>query len=457
MNNVYITEQEKREYLAYHTYQDVLDNLQSGLRELEKLPLEEYKGKVSLVCGAMVAFDRGLTDFLNRCQESRKDLFLLSEVTAQHRRYTRERVRFPFICTPHLLAKEMLIQGMAIPIEEAEARYVRGKRYLREAVWNLNSRHRNLGENYASVWCYYADRYIRRLLERLAPREVILWNEFYAFHHIFQGVCREKRIPLSYMEFGCIPGTICMEKNGQQGESDVARAYKRFRKLPVSEEELRRSGEVISFLKESALNRNLQPEKGFSDAVVRYYKAGRKTVLYLGQNDYEAGMCPYTGRTKRYHSPVFETSLAALEFLRILALRNDWNLIFKPHPIMYGLGYGMEDGKEGVDQITDADINSLIDRADVVVTILSQGAYIALTRGKPVVMLGYMQLKGKLCTYEAYRKNEIERRICEALERGFTAEQERNFVRHVAQLLKYVLYDDMTEREIRFGKELEIM
>lgn len=41
------------------------------------------------------------------------------------------------------------------------------------------------------------------------------------------------------------------------------------------------------------------------------------------------------------------------------------------------------------------DINKLIDLATVCVTILSQAAYVALIREKPVVMLGYNQLKEK--------------------------------------------------------------
>lgn len=40
------------------------------------------------------------------------------------------------------------------------------------------------------------------------------------------------------------------------------------------------------------------------------------------------------------------------------------------------------------------------------------------------------------------------------LKDGFISKHKNNFRKHVAQLLKYYLYDDMAEREIRFGKKL---
>ena len=90
---------------------------------------------------------------------------------------------------------------------------------------------------------------------------------------------------------------------------------------------------------------------------------------------------------------------------------------------------------KNIDIITDVDINSAIDFSDLVITILSQGAYISLIRNKPVLMLGYTQLYGKDCTYEAFLKREIEEKIETALEKGFTIVQNHNFIKHTTQIL----------------------
>jgi hypothetical protein len=104
--------------------------------------------------------------------------------------------------------------------------------------------------------------------------------------------------------------------------------------------------------------------------------------------------------------------------------------------------------------IESGDINDLIDISDVVVTILSQTNYITMIRHKPVVMLGFNQSKGKGCTYEAFEKNKIEDAIQRAIRDGFTEDQRQAFLVHIAQLIKYYLYDDLQEREIRFGRRV---
>ena len=48
---------------------------------------------------------------------------------------------------------------------------------------------------------------------------------------------------------------------------------------------------------------------------------------------------------------------------------------------------------------------------------------------------------------------QIESTITTALENGFSDTQKMAFRKHIAQLLKYYLYDDNREREIRYGKK----
>ncbi len=450
----YITEEEQQEYLAYKSADDFFENLEQGIQALDSFDFREYEGKSILICGGMVAFDKGLTAFMNRWYRKQDNLFFLSEVTAQYRRYTEERTALPHICTPHLLAKEMVLYGMDIPVDAGMQEIYGRKRYVREAVCNLEARYPSLGRGYAVAWSYYAYVYLLRLLKYLRPIQVVMWNEFYAFHHILQGICKENKISELYMEFGCLPGTISIEPNGQQGESLPARKYRAFRRQEVSRRQIENATQILAYLKRSGLNRNIQPLNAVADTQLSYYRAGRKTVLYMGQNDFESGICPYTRKARRYHSPIFRTTLEALEFLSVLAVKDNWNLIFKPHPIMASLGHDCKEKQDRIDIVSDVNVNRLIDRVDLVATILSQSAYIALIREKPVLMLGYTQLRGKRCTYEAFAKGHISSKILTALEKGYTEKQKTQFIRHVAQLLNYYLYDDGVEREIRFGREL---
>lgn len=449
------TTAEQREYLAYKTPQDCINNLVEGIKKLKNMDLEQYRGKKKLVCGGMMAFDKGLSYFLNTWNEKTGDLFLLSEVTAQYRRYTEETVTFPHLCTPHLLAKEIYINRMPLPASRQIKLLAIGKRYLAQAVSNMEKKYEDLGKGYALVWGWYAYQYCRVLLKKLKPKEVILWNEFYPFHQILGGCCMELKIPLTYMEFGCLPGTLCIEKGGQQGESFISCKYRQFCRQPIDQMDQKRAKQVLAYLKDTGLNRNNQPTKKVDKSMLRYWRAERKTILFLGQNDYESGMNPYTRKSKKYHSPIFSSTMEALEYLRAISEKQDWNLIYKPHPLVESICQRRNTNMNNIDVVTDVDINHLIDKVDLVVTILSQGAYTALIRKKPVLMLGYCQLRGKGCTYEAFKKHHICKTIHKALKHGYTRQQQTLFEQHTAQLLKYYLYDDCCERTLRFGKVME--
>jgi hypothetical protein len=70
-------------------------------------------------------------------------------------------------------------------------------------------------------------------------------------------------------------------------------------------------------------------------------------------------------------------------------------------------------------------------------------------------MLGYIHLRGQGCTYEAFDRNLIEAVIKNALEKGFTEDQRRSFIKHVARLNKYYLFDEYRQGDLHFGKPSE--
>ena len=244
---------EKWEYILYHSKDDVISNFENGLQELHNIEFDRDSLNRTLFAGGVAAFDKGIIQFLHKWNEKIEPLFLLSEVTGEFKRYTADEVHFPFICTPHLLSKEIVIRDMALD-ENEEARLLYDKlEYIREAVANINACFKNLGKNYATVWTFYAYQYINLLLDRLKPMRVILWNEFYAFHIIFKNICYERKIDICFMEFGCVPGTFSLDVIGQQGESWVALHH--CKKYNNTSE----AGKIIHYMNEKRLNRNIQP------------------------------------------------------------------------------------------------------------------------------------------------------------------------------------------------------
>lgn len=291
-----------------------------------------------------------------------------------------------------------------------------------------------------------------KTFEILQPKMVVLWNKFNANHMVCEYICKKRGIIVNYSEFGVLPGTYIVEEMGQMGESEPAQNYEKFKKLSVSEDDIKSAKEINAFLKESGLNRNVQLEDDTIEKMRKKVNSKQPIVLFAGNHDCDSGIVPYTEESKKFHSPFFESSFETMLFLSELAKKNEWNLIFKPHPLSIDL---IDESKipNNVIYFPTGNLNDMIDYADVTITLMSQTAYIACIREKATVMLGYNQLKGKDCVYQPDTVDEIESVIQEAIECGRTKKQQEAFYCHIAQLNKYYLFNDGTEKGFQYGKD----
>lgn len=277
-------------------------------------------------------------------------------------------------------------------------------------------------------------------LRMLRPELVMIWNAFHPLSQVAAHAARLSDVPVCYAEFGVLPGSMNVDFVGQMGESLVARDSDAFNALPIVPKDIEQARFALDIFHETGLNRRAQPDYGTGElrARVEERAAGRPVVFFAGHNDLASGMYPYTQVSRDFHSPIFSSSGEGARAMFDIAAENDWFLLYKPHPFFLRDGVG--DVPPHVMLIGDANINECVDVADVTCTILSQVSYVARIRKKPVVMLGYNQMRGKGVAYEAYTRDAIAPTIANALENGVTQQQETAWVEHVARLLRYYLY-----------------
>ncbi|MEY8283636.1 hypothetical protein AALA13_07390 [Lachnospiraceae bacterium 50-23] len=326
--------------------------------------------------------------------------------------------------------------------------------FLGNAGKNL-SRKYAVTEEYADQYSLAAHEYAQKILSVVKPKCILLWNMYSPWHLILDKVCKQKKIPVVYMESGLLPGTYAFETMGQMGGSYPALMSKEFCSLPVTNEEIETARRIKEQLYKNKLNRWSISDASVYDSsekdrILGLLDKTRPTILYAGQNDFDSGLFPYTAETKKIHSPAFVSSDEAAVFLGKLAKKNRWNMIYKRHPMMQGRAEVLL--PKNIIVSNKMDIHDAIDVADLTITILSQTSYVALIRNKPALMLGYHQLCGKGCAYEAYERSDIEDTIKKALNKGFTVEMQKSFQVHMAQLCRYYLYTDFIDGRVTFGK-----
>lgn len=419
-----------------------------------------YQNKTVLFYGFMLTERKKVIyEIMDKLVEQKPELNILVLQNALRLRKNEKILRDTMIPADVLLFPEYgrreIEIGLLPPLTADKEKVVKEKYYLREAVENLSEMLPGTSVNLLKSLAYEYYRAYSAVLDNINVSTVVIWNKFHACHYIFSELCKERNVRVVYAEFGSLPGTIVLDEKGQMGESWPATHPDEFLELPVTEEECAQAEKMIEVLRNSGLNRNVQPENDDNDALQKQLKPGRPIILYAGQYDADSGMIPYTENTRTYHSPCFKSSEEGMTYVAEIAKRHDWNFIYKPHPLVKNK-ISVKRLPENVIFIPDYNINSIIDLADVVITILSTTVYVSLIRETAALMLGYNQISRKGCVYEAFKKEDVEPALISAVEKGYTSEQKHAFIQHVAQMSKYYLYSDGQKRaDLSLGRPVQ--
>lgn len=438
----------------------VLNEMKNSINEI--LSGIRYRTKSTLIiCGHIVAFDKGTCNYVNKLSKllTNTNVLLVSEVPYINDIEVRRKIKFDFKIMRKVPMRNSYDKNVDIPLCYEVGKLISEKKYLQDAVISMEKRFPDMGLNYAKYLAWYLYTYYSTLIDTYQTERTdvsfLVWNQFTTMHTILSNVCKEKKVKVAYLEFGVFPGTFNIDITGQMGESQVALDKESFESVEITKKEYENTKITIDVVRKACLNRNPQPYNNKIDEIKKKLKPDRPIILYFGQNDYESGLFPYNDITKEFHSPFFKSSDEAALALDKISNRLDYNLIYKPHPTMCQLYGQNQQFSSSTIVVDDVDINEIIDLADVCCTILSQSAYISLIRKKPVVMLGYTQLKNRDFVYQLEKKDSLEKVLTNALNAGLTEKMYEEFVRHIARCNKTYLYNDLTDPTINWGQTIQ--
>jgi len=412
--------------------------------------------KKILAVGSFISFDPQICSYLdelNRRLGDAADLLIIN--TAAQRHWLRDlRLETQSLLVPDI-CQDVWPSIINYRIPETLAAAFKTDEYLSLAAERLLSSYPRLDHYSAEYYVYMFRKHACRLLDKYRPVAIMLWNRHLPFHFVWDQIAKERGIRRVYMEYGVLPGSFAFDTHGQAGDSIFVIESARFNKLPLEQMDLDIMEDHLLRLKESGLNHKRQPEQSI-EAISPNIKLGRPVVFYAGQVDPDAGFAPTTEYSRCWHSPFFESSLSALYVLDQLAFENDWNLIYKPHPITQRKNsQPIEQPLKRAIVISSGNINEIVDQADLLITILSQCSYIALIRHKPVVMLGYNQLRSCGATYEAFSLDAVEKAIQAGLANGLTKKQRMAFIQHAACLGRHYLYHNLSTIGTPYAKTVD--
>lgn len=276
------------------------------------------------------------------------------------------------------------------------------------------------------------------VIDQVKPSLILLWHQWNSLMVLGRAVAEARSIPSAFIHEGMLPGTMTLDAAGMMAESDATGVTLR-ESDPVNEPFFAQARYVIQEIATKNLDRKPQAgTPGALDILTSLKAKNVKTVLYAGVNDWQSGNLPADHPRARIHSPVYRDSLDGLAALLDVADRQDFVVLYKPHPNLFPRPLDIK--HERLVYVREANASDCITAVDVVATLLSSLAYISLAHDVPTVLLGRNTLSGVHAAYELADYDDLDGCLREALSKNRLAVRRIRFESHVAALLKGYLF-----------------
>ena len=298
--------------------------------------------------------------------------------------------------------------------------------------------------------------YIKKIISLATPKYILMNASRSRIARIFSYLAEQNEAECRIMEYGMLPGTFQFDPLGLAGESELAVKPSILQEKKVENKDL-----DIQAVKNYIIKTGIDSGNYYFKVVdadrrqLEKLVENRKTVFFIGMGE-DYSLNTETDFWRKHYLPAISSNEDALERLRLICMKNNWNLMFKPHP---GSRLRQTDDRframNDVAYITDMAIDNLIKRSDVVVSLISAVDYKVLVYGKPLVSLGKMPFWGQEICYEVHDTVSIQRVVEEAMEYGMTESQKSHYDKFLHILLENYLWDDLSHPDFPYGLPVE--
>jgi len=305
-------------------------------------------------------------------------------------------------------------------------------------------------EEYLNDYIYY-----RSLFEIMKPSAFIMWSGWTKESMMIGYLTKRHGIDVVYGEYGWLEGTLQFDPGGIAGKS-VLCSNKTVYEMNLQKQNIKDLRVLFEKEKKLIIEKDRDKKWNYNE----YEKLDRldiskKNILFVGMGDAGMDIDPKSAFWSRFVSSCVCSSVEAARFLSEICLENDWNLIYKPHPLeLTDQKYILIEENEHVQQAFYTPIERLIEFCDVVVSITSAVDFKTFFYNKPLVQLGRNVLNISGCTYVAENKDEIETQLKNAVENGFTDRHWDAFILLMKVCLKTTHWDDMSHSGFDYGVDI---
>lgn len=293
------------------------------------------------------------------------------------------------------------------------------------------------------------------LISKEKIKLIIQFNSTTTANRIISNLAKFQHIPQLYAQPGILPFTISFDTQGVLALSWPVNHNASFRQLPLNEEDKEIALKYLQFLKSKIQINNQQVSEETEGIKAKFSNHNKRVILLVGSGEYGNGIWPRWYPESFSYSPFFKNDLEVIPLLLNLAIKNNWYIIYKPHPLNPKRKIKKHPNLIIIKNEDKEAIHSYISIADIVVTLVSSASGLALMHNKPVVLLGRNGLSNMGTLYELKKKSEMEDLIKTALKKGLSNEMLKNWHDYCSRTIKYYDFAETEESEKYIGRGIE--
>lgn len=291
--------------------------------------------------------------------------------------------------------------------------------------------------------------YAQRTLDSLNWNDkdiYILWGKPQSSYQMLIPYLKKHNIEYFIVEYGELPGTISLSKNGIFGEYFSEKTWNEFEKKPITKDETNYAESILATIKRNQIsiksyeNNMFFLMKYFWDYSIQLEK--RPKIIYVnGSELFASGY--YHGRwgvDREGKNP----NKMLLEKV-VNHFTSDYMIMYKEHPMTINSNISsllLQSDFPTVNFINGFSIHDTLEISDLVITLPSKVAITSLLYGKPTFVLGEFTMPKSIPSMNYYTSRNFENIV--DIDTFENIDISQDFISFIAKMLKYnsIIYDE---------------
>ena len=247
-------------------------------------------------------------------------------------------------------------------------------------------------------WCRYF-RDTVGAIKSLDSSAAAIWSEFTPMSRVFSAACKHLGLKIAFLEYGVFPDTLTAS-DAQAGGHWVRTNKRLFSTIPIDGEDSQKAKQIVKKIRQLHFETHQKHRESGS-------RPAAKKLLFLANHHIDSGVVDKNRLRAKLQKGRWSDNFDAFENLSNFCTEFGISLVYRTHPLWKKIPGELPESVSVDYADSRESIGLAILGADVVATLNSSSAFLAVILQKPVLIMGGSPLMSSDFIYKAQTKKTL--------------------------------------------------